>query len=554
MPLDIVIDFGEGRREAKLIGSVIDPKHGCTMKRSVISIPSPLKTLRFPLAGLALVCFLDGPRQQASAQTAKSDDPAETRAWAPAAIDQAQKMRIHKDPDIGSQRAPGIIPGFSVVDDPSGKIATFQPGGPTFTALNPFFQNLGTNGRTCFTCHQPQEGWTVSAAGIQARFKASAGTDPIFRLVDGATCPSDKVATLADKREAYKLLIVKGLIRIGLPLPRPDKLQFKVTHVDDPYHCTTLTSPTAGMLSMYRRPLPTTNIGFLATIMWDGREPSPAIFGLSNGLSQQAIDATRIHAQSNADPTADQQAQIVAFQKGIFTAQVVDNEAHNLHAHPATGGPVALPLEKFFIGINDPIGMNPTGAPFDPNIFNLYKYWQGLRGDGAETEARKSIARGEEVFNTTEIKITGVAGLNDDLNQPSISGFCGTCHDTPNVGNHSVSAPLNIGIADAGLKSPPGLDISGLPVFTLKCTQEGNPLQGQTFVVTDPGRALISGECKDIGRLKGPILRGLAARAPYFHNGSAATLPNVVNFYDRRFNIGFTDQQKEDLVNFLKAL
>jgi cytochrome c peroxidase len=48
--------------------------------------------------------------------------------------------------------------------------------------------------------------------------------------------------------------------------------------------------------------------------------------------------------------------------------------------------------------------------------------------------------------------------------------------------------------------------------------------------------------------------RGLAARAPYFHNGSAATLLDVVNFYDRRFGIGFSDRQKNDLVSFLNAL
>ena len=71
---------------------------------------------------------------------------------------------------------------------------------------------------------------------------------------------------------------------------------------------------------------------------------------------------------------------------------------------------------------------------------------------------------------------------------------------------------------------------------------------------TDPGRALITGNCADIGKVKGPILRGLAARAPYFHNGSAATLRDVVNFYDLRFGIGFTEQQKNDLVNFLKTL
>ena len=102
------------------------------------------------------------------------------------------------------------------------------------------------------------------------------------------------------------------------------------------------------------------------------------------------------------------------------------------------------------------------------------------------------------------------------------------------------------------LKAPPVLDISGLPVFTLTCTS--GPLAGKVFTVTDPGRALISGQCADIGKLKGPILRGLAARAPYFHNGSAATLRDVVNFYDQRFSIGFTERQKNDLVNFLNAL
>ncbi|MGH6856612.1 MAG: hypothetical protein ACRECP_02950, partial [Methylocella sp.] len=447
-----------------------------------------------------------------------------------------------------------IIPRFDADDDPSGKIATFQPSGPTFTALNPFFQNLGTNGRTCFTCHQPQQGWTVSAAGVQARFNASGGTDPIFRLVDGATCPSDDVKTLKAKRKAYKLLTEKGLIRIGLPMPAPDILQFEVTEVDDPYDCTTskttgLTSPTAGIVSMYRRPLPSTNLGFLSTIMADGREP---------GLESQSVDATLGHAQANSAPTADQQRQIVAFETGIFTAQNFDNDVRHLTAFNATGGPKALSqqLAKFFIGVNDPFGMGPPGTPpFDNNIFNLYKYWQSLRGDGDETEARKSVARGEEVFNTTPINITGVEGINDVLGVPIFKGFCGTCHDTPNAGDHSIKAPLDIGIADAGANSPPALDISGLPVFILTCTAAAaGPLKGKIYVVTDPGRALISGKCADIGKIKGLTLRGLAARAPYFHNGSAATLLDAVNFYDQRFNIGFTAQQKEDLVNFLNTL
>jgi hypothetical protein len=492
-------------------------------------------------------CLVGGVSSLAIAQQANTDADVGIPAFAPGMIAHMQAMRRFKDPAQSVQQAPPIIPKFEIDQDPAGAIATFQQGGATFPANNAFFQNLGTNGRTCFTCHQPQTGWTVSAASVAARFADSSGTDPIFRLVDGATCPTVDVSTLQARQLAYTLLIEKGLIRIGLPMP--SGAQFEVTSVDDPYSCNTntatgLTTPTTGIVSVYRRPLPSTNLGFLSTIMFDGREPN---------LTSQATDATLGHAQANAAPTDAQLAAIVAFESGIYAAQEIDRSAGVLHRDGALGGPVALSLQPFFIGVNDPLGKNPTGLPFTSNIFDIYRPWLSASGyDENDVERRLSIARGEKVFNTTNINITGVAGLNDVLGVQSISGFCGTCHDTPNVGNHSVKAPLDIGVADAGAKSPPVLDISGLPVFTLTCTQ--GPLTGQVFRVTDPGRALISGQCADIGKVKGPILRGLASRAPYFHNGSAATLLDAVNFYDQRFGIGFTEQQKTDLVNFLNAL
>ncbi len=508
--------------------------------------PAVIGRLKASASTIILACVASGLPSVALGQQTGGNTGAP--AFAAGMISHMQAMRRFTDPDQGVQTTPPMIPRFEVDRDPLGAVATFQPGGATIPANNAFFQNLGTNGRTCFSCHQPQSGWTVSAADVAVRFAESGGADPIFRLVDGATCPSANVSTLAAKRQAYSLLIDKGLIRIGLPMPDP--VEFEVTSVNDPYNCTTnpvtgLTSKTAGIVSIYRRPLPASNLGFLSTIMWDGREPT---------LANQAKDATLGHAQADAAPSDAQNAQIVAFESGIFTAQEIDAKAGGLHDHSATGGAVALSLQlaKFYIGVNDPLGNNPSPTPFDPNIFDLFKPWLGSGGDGDDVQQRLSIARGEEVFNTTRINITGVAGLNDVLSAPSIPGFCGTCHDTPNVGNHSVKAPLDIGIADAGAKSPSGLDISGLPVFTLTCKK--GPLAKQTFVVTDPGRALISGKCADIGKLKGPILRGLAARAPYFHNGSAATLTDVVNFYDQRFGIGFTAQQKTDLVNFLNAL
>jgi cytochrome c peroxidase len=507
---------------------------------------------RHSIAAAAFACVVGVLAPVAVAQD--STDDAANHAWQAGAISHAQAMRTFPSPDSNQQPTPPLIPGFEIDPDQSGMIATIQPGGSTRTSQNAFFSNLGTNDRTCFSCHQPQDGWGVSATGIQQRFNASRGADPIFRLVDGATCPNADVSSISAKQQAYSLLLSKGLIRIGLTFPAG--ADFQIVSVVDPYGCNTnpatgLTNfgtngATTGVVSVYRRPLPSTNLGFLTTIMWDGREPS---------FAQQAIDATLIHAQGNAGPNAAQQAQIVAFESGIFTAQAHDSAAHDLTANGAMGGPTVLAnlLAGFFVGINDPLGGNPSGAAFTSQIFDLYQPWSAIAGHGKVDQARQAVARGEALFNNTPITITGVAGINDLPGLTTVSGFCGTCHDSPGVGNHSVKLPINIGIANGGEDNDnPGLDIGDLPVFNLLCVK--GPNAGATYTVTDPGRALISGKCPDIGKVKGPILRGLAGRAPYFHNGSAATLLDAVNFYNLRFNIGLTPAQMSDLAAFLQTL
>jgi len=77
---------------------------------------------------------------------------------------------------------------------------------------------------------------------------------------------------------------------------------------------------------------------------------------------------------------------------------------------------------------------------------------------------------------------------------------------------------------------------------------------GTQLATSDPGRALVTGKCVDIGKFKVPSMRGLAARAPYFHNGSAPNIEALIEFYNQRFNIGLTDQQKADLGVFLESL
>jgi cytochrome c peroxidase len=464
----------------------------------------------------------------------------------------AQRMgQLAPEKATGTQKAPSVIPQFATEADPGGAVASYQPDGATATANNAFFQALGSNGRSCFTCHQPRDGWTLSVQHINDRFNANPD-EPLFRRTDAATCPTDDVSTLAAKQSAYSLLLGYGLIRIGLPMPAP--LQYMITGIRDPHGCNTnaktgLTSATTGTISTYRRPLPAANLGFLSTIMWDGREPD---------LFSQAVEAALIHERAASAPDSAQQQQMVTFEgcspaltpsacantpsgAGIFTTQNFDTNAQYLDSG-GNGGPVNLAgqVPNFFLGIND------------PNVFDLFDAFANFQGGRDETETRQSIARGEVLFNTFPINITGVAGLNDVLGQSTIVGTCSTCHDNPNVGNHSVNLLLDTGVTGAGPTRPPILLVAGLPIFSITCT--AGPLAGQKLQVTDPGLATITGNCADLGKVKVPILRGLAARAPYFHNGSAPTLRYITSFYNQRFGIGLSDQQADDLIAFLNSL
>jgi cytochrome c peroxidase len=422
-----------------------------------------------------------------------------------------------------------------------------------------FFQSLGTNGRTCGTCHAPSDGFGLSAIDAQIRYFISHGKDPLFGQVDGSTCPTGPINN--------SLVVNNGLIRIGLQVPPndfdPNPPQYTIAAVQDPYGCALTTNPQGQQtVSVYRRPLPATNLGFLSAVMFDGREScfdplnneQTFAANLNADLTQQAIDATLGHAQATQPPTQSQLSDIVGLEMELNSAQIHDFYAGNLYGNRGSqGGPQFLPTQQYYPGINDSLGGDPEGKQFDPNVFTIYKSWQNSRN-----RQQASIARGEQIFNTQPLTISNVPGLV--IGGQQIAGTCTTCHDTPNVGNHSFPLPLDIGNGRsllyetdpniiAGLKQ---LQPPTLPVFELVCAQ--GPLAGQTFYTTDPGKALISGQCSDIGRGKGLILRGLSARAPYFHNGSAANLSQIVNFYNKRFQMNMTAQQMQDLINFLQTL
>jgi cytochrome c peroxidase len=258
-------------------------------------------------------------------------------------------------------------------------------------------------------------------------------------------------------------------------------------------------------------------------------------------LGTQSNDATRGHAEAARDLTPAERVAIVDFEMSLATAQLSDKQAAGLDTGGATGGPVPLLDEVTYFGINDVLGGDPSGAPFNPLVFRNFDAWAAARGSNAA--ARQSVARGQAIFNSRSFQISGVRGVNDALGVPSLTGTCTTCHDTPNAGNHSTRLPLDLGLTDASRRTP------DMPLYTLR-----NKANGAIIQTTDPGRALITGKWKDVALFKGAILRALASRPPYFHNGSAATLLDVVDFYNSRFAIGLTPAERADLAAFLRVL
>ena len=124
------------------------------------------------------------------------------------------------------------VPQLFAFHDATGEVATFDAEGAINTN-DAFFQSLGTNGRSCATCHRLDHALSFSSAVAQTLFAGTGGDDPLFADVDGANCSG------VDRHDAsaHSLLLSHGLIRISLPVPMPPSAQFTVSAVDDPYGC-----------------------------------------------------------------------------------------------------------------------------------------------------------------------------------------------------------------------------------------------------------------------------------------------------------------------------
>jgi cytochrome c peroxidase len=394
---------------------------------------------------------------------------------------------------------------------------------------NPFFLPLGINGRSCGTCHDARAGWTMTSRLAQQLFCETDGLDPLFRPHDGANNPNADVSTVAARRSAYSMALTRAVTRFTRTVPAT--AEYTVTAVDDPYGFGT---PAA--FSSFRRPNSAANIAKEVAITWTGTpgDMTVKLMGIMNG-------AAKSHAKRPDDVPVDQQLAGAQFMFGLTFAQASDRQAGRLDAAGALGGAANLQKEPFYVGINALTGDVLTGAPFNPESFEVFAAWENLRGSEVN-RARARIARGEEAFYSLEFDITGVAGLNDALGQPVIKGRCTTCHNSPNTGGQSEFRLMDTGVADGSRRT------RDMPLITVQ-----NKTTGAVRQTMDLGRATATGLWADIGKFKAPTLRGVGSRAPYFHDGSAQSLEQVLEFYKHRFGVKFRGNE-DDLIAFLEAL
>jgi len=447
---------------------------------------------------------------------------------------------------------------------------------------NPFFQNLGINGRTCNSCHKLENSLGISVANVQAIFNATSGLDPIFRTNDGSNAPSGFYAdtsTLAARTQSFSMLLNHGVIRVGIGVP--DTADFTLLLAQDPYYFAS-----SAELSLFRRPLPSVNVAFNTLTMWDGRESEGRPVN-RDALKNQANDATQGHAQRPTPLDDATRSAIADFQLNLFSAQSQSNLVGDLtlagcdtSANPdepgdcdaARGGPTALSnvltngnedFPAFFPGINDPLPVTSTGDPastFNNVSFIIFEPWESetlgpaptvnnVPQDPTLTLNRGEIGDGENIFYTKPMTITGVPGLNDVSGGAAvIHGTCTTCHNTPDVGNHSQTRFMNTGVSSPYLADNPlAGNIIEFPKYIL-----GRKSDGFYVTTTDPGLGLRTGNFADIGKFKVPNLRGLGSREPFFHNGEAKSLEDVVRFYNTRFNMNMTSEEMRKVVVFLR--
>ena len=389
------------------------------------------------------------------------------------------------------------IPNNVLVPNARGFAASY--GGDGLVDLsNAFFTPQGTNGRHCGTCHAPEDGWSINGSTVTTMFLLTAGMHPIFASHIDTDTPTADMSTVAARWRATTMLRQGKFTRKVSP---PAVRDYDVIEARDPFGVGTTAS-----LFWFRRPLPTANFRS-HPVNWDSANTAGT--SLRDGLAKQARGNIR-GAQEGPDPSEAVVGEIADYQLQLSHAQLYVWGAGRLDEDGARGGPAYA-----------------AAQPLADGRFDLYDGWAG-----SPSAERRRIPRGPELFNRIDAK----------------GRRCRGCHNAANNGQRVDGRFFDIHASKPALGKP------DMAVYKFQRRTELPPTAADIVETTDPGLGLRSGRFADLGKMKVPSLRGLAARAPYFHNGIAADLTAVVRHYEAELGFAFTAGEEVDLVAFLEAL
>jgi mono/diheme cytochrome c family protein len=199
-------------------------------------------------------------------------------------------------------------------------------------------------------------------------------------------------------------------------------------------------------------------------------------------------------------------------------------------------GPQVIPPAYGLAGIDR---ITVTGDGPDIAYWNRYVGVTQMGGHGSFSEPRTGVSVTNGTDDLISSKLPGLQAYQLAIAPPSPpagsfdraaasrgqalfvgSASCSTCHSGPQF-------------TDANLRLHPVSDAMGEP----------EPAGVPSYASRSATR-----------QYRTTPLKGVWQHAPYFHNGSAATLEEVVNRYDTRRSLGLTDAEKADLVQYLKSL
>jgi hypothetical protein len=461
----------------------------------------------------------------------------------------------------------GVLPRELVFANGLGRLGVLNMDGPIETKGHPFFEAVGANGRACVTCHQPANAMSVSVETIRERWRATNGKDPIFAAIDGSNNPS----LPQERAGSHSLLLDRGLFRVAMPWPPAGVTpEFGIEIVRDPTGVNRDAVYGLGSVrptvSVFRRPRPAANLKYVTSpdglfnvklgVLMD-KDPDTGLPSSMNIMADARVPNLRIQAQSayrdhqggTAPLSPAQVERILGFENQVYVAQVWDVQGGSLIEPdgPAALGPANVARNAVHV-------LNSAKTP----AFHFFDTWQPAPASDAKAAFRASVARGNDVFVNRRFWVKDVAHINSiGLANPA-KRSCAVCHNAQMSGMDLAPGWVDLGTTNYPTWTEPKVwdEASDLPVFKLTCKADAppHPFLGRVIYTSDPGRALVTGHCADIGAITMGQFRGLAARAPYFSNGSAKDIRELVDYYDRRFDMRLTGQEKQDLINFLGVL